>query len=137
MLAPGGRKMRMRALVAAMLLAGCSGMQVAVDPRSITDHEKYKGDLAQCQDVAKNYDLTGTTVTTGVVAGVAGGTAVAGIAMAVAGGLFPPAIPFIVAGAVTAGAGGVGWTKSKEKEAREKVLAACLNERGYKAYPPN
>lgn len=112
-------------------------MKVAVDPVSISDQSKYKVDLAQCEEVARTYDLTGTTVTTGVIAGAAGGATVAGVALAVAGGLFPPAIPFIVAGAVAAGAGGVGWTKSKEKDAREKVLAACLTERGYKAYPPN
>lgn len=111
-------------------------MKVAVDPVSITDQTKYQTDMAECRKVAETYDLTGTTVTTGVIAGAAGGATVAGVAMAVAGGLFPPAIPFILAGAAAAGAGGVGWTKSKEKEAREKILAACLNERGYKAYPP-
>lgn len=118
----------------ACLLMGCSGMKVAVDPMSIQDQTKFKADQAECLRVAETYDLTGTTVTTGVIAGAAGGVTVAGVAMVVAGGLFPPAIPFIVAGAAAAGAGGVGWTKSKEKEAREKIMAACLNERGYKAY---
>lgn len=126
----------MRPVVAALLLAGCSGMKVAVDPVSITDQAKYKADLAQCEEVAKTYDLTGTKVTTGVIAGTAGGATVAGIALAVAGGVFPPAIPFIAAGALAAGAGGYGWGKGKEREAREKILAACLTERGYKAYPP-
>ena len=111
-------------------------MKVAVDPQSIHDRAKYDTDLAQCRQVAETYDLTGTKVTTGVIAGVTGGAGVAGIALAVAGGVFPPAIPFIAAGALAAGAGGYGWGRGKEKEAREKILASCLTERGYKAYPP-
>ena len=56
--------------------------------------------------------------------------------MAVAGGLFPPAIPFIAAGALGAGAGGVGYGQAKESEAREKIYAECMNQRGYRAYSP-
>lgn len=126
----------MRIAALAFLLAGCSGMKVAVDPISITDRNKYDQDRAQCEEVAKTYDLTGTKLTTGAIAGVTGGATVAGVALAVAGGVFPPAIPFIVAGTLAAGAGGYGWGRGKEKEAREKILAACLTERGYKAYPP-
>ena len=122
--------------LAVILLAGCSGMQIAVDPQSIKDQEAYRKDLAECESVAKTYDLTGTTATTGLIAGAAGGTAVAGIAMAVAGGLFPPAIPFIAAGALGAGAGGVGYGQAKESEAREKIYAECMNQRGYRAYSP-
>jgi hypothetical protein len=111
-------------------------MKVAVDPTSISDRAKYDADLKQCREVAETYDLTGTKVTTGVIAGTAGGVGTAGVALAVAGGIFPPAIPFIVAGALAAGAGGYAWGRGTEREAREKILAACLNERGYKAYPP-
>ena len=124
----------MRYLAPLLLVGGCSGMQVAVDPSSIADQDKFKADRAECQKVAETYNLTGTTVVAGTVAAAAGGVTVAGIAMAVAGGLFPPAIPFIVAGAAATGAGGIGWNKSKEKDAREKIMAACLTERGYKAY---
>lgn len=126
----------MKRLLAALLLTGCSGMKVAVDPKSVTDQAKLEQDKAECLQVAETYDLTGSKITSGAVAGAAGGATVAGIALAVAGGVFPPAIPFIAAGALASGAGGYGYFRGKEKDAREKILADCLIERGYKAYKP-
>jgi hypothetical protein len=56
------------------------------------------------------------------------------IATAVAGAVFLPAVPVIVAGGAIGGGAGSGISKSAETQARESILADCLNERGYKAY---
>jgi hypothetical protein len=123
--------------LAAALFVGCaSGPQVVVDPRSITSEAHYRKDMSECQAIAQSYDRSTATGVNTVAGAAVGGTAVAGIATAVAGAIFWPAIPFIAAGAVAGGAAGGGMTKSGETASREKILADCLTDRGYKAYSP-
>lgn len=118
-------------------LASCgSTPQVAVDPKSITDVVQFGKDKDECTSVATTYDL-GEKVGGNAAAGAAaGGTIVAGIATAVAGAIFLPALPFIAAGTFAGGGLGGGLSKQEETAAREKILAACLSERGYKTYAP-
>ena len=116
-------------------VAGCaSGPQVVIDPKSITDTQKYKTDMDECTAIAKNYDLSGNAVKNAAVGAVAGGAAVAGIATAVAGAVFWPAIPFIIAGSVAGGGALGGHAKQKEAKARQEILQQCMTDRGYKAY---
>lgn len=124
-------------LVALLVLGCASAPQVVVDPRSISNEAKYQKDMDECHSIARTYDLNDTTTKNAVVGAAAGGVAVAGVATAVAGAIFWPAIPFIVAGATAGGLAGGGLTKSGETTAREKILADCLTERGYKVYRPN
>lgn len=122
-------------LAGAALLQGCaSSLNVAVDPGSVTDRVKYQEDYEVCKQVASTYDLSSDTTTNAALGAAAGGVAVAGIATAIAGAIFWPAIPFIAAGALTGGATGGGLTKGKEGAAREKIMAECLSQRGYKAF---
>lgn len=126
------------ALLAAAALAGCaSAPKVVVDPRSIASEPQYRTDMAECHHLALTYDKRDSTTGTTVVAGAVGGATVAGVATAVSGAVFPPAIPFIVAGAAAAGTLGGGLSKMGETESRERILAACLNDRGYRAYSPH
>lgn len=124
--------------VSVLLISGCaSAPQVVIDPRSIDSEAKYQKDLSDCYSIARSYDLSETTNRNAVVGATAGGVAVAGVATAVAGAVFLPAVPFIVAGVVAGGTAGGGITKSGETASREKILAACMTDRGYKAYSPN
>ena len=122
-------------ILTTIIFQGCSTtLNVAVDPGSITDRIKYNNDHDTCRKVAETYDLSGDTTKNAAVGVAAGAIGVAGIATAVAGAVFWPAIPFIIAGGVAGGATGGGMTKSKETSAREKIMAECLTQRGYKAF---
>lgn len=125
------------ALFVAMSLVACSSKQVIVDPKSIKNQEAYEVDSQECKEVSENYSKTGSVAGSSVVGAVAGGGVVAGVATAVAGAVFAPAIPFIIAGAVLTGGVAGGASKSGETEAREKIWADCLNDRGYRAYRVN
>ena len=118
-----------------LFLNGCaSSVNVAVDPGSIKDKQKFDEDYKLCQDVAKTYDLSTDTGINAALGTAAGAVGVAGIATAIAGAVFWPAIPFIIAGGAAGGGLGGGLTKQKENEARENILTSCLSERGYKAF---
>ena len=114
-------------------MSSCGAPNIVVDPSSIKNTEKYIKDLKECEFLSEQYDLSSNTVGSGALgAGIGVGTAVAVLAT---GGLY--LLPAGVALAAGGGAGvGAGLSKSKEKKARETILAACLSERGYKAYPP-
>jgi len=121
----------------ALIISGCtntSKLQVVVDPSSVPDKTKYDVDAGQCINIAKSYDLTKQTVGNAAVAAVATGGAVAGVATAVAGAVFAPAIPFIIAGTLLGGGVAGDRVNKKELAAREKILADCLKDRGYKVY---
>lgn len=124
-------------LTASLILGCASTPQVVVDPRSISNEAQYQKDMDECHAIARSYNLSDTTTKNAAVGAAAGGVAVAGVATAIAGAVFWPAIPFIAAGAIAGGTAGGGITKSGETTAREKILADCLQERGYKAYRPN
>lgn len=126
------------AAIMILTLSGCATTpQIAVDPKSVTNLALYKQDMLDCKIIAESYDLSDSTGKNALVGAATGGVVVAGIATAIAGAVFAPAIPFIIAGsAAGAGAGG-GSTKIKEATAREKILGACMTERGYKVFSPN
>lgn len=125
-------------VLAICVVSACaSAPQVVVDPRSIKNESTYQQDMTECHQLALSYDKSTATATNTVIAGTAGGTAVAGVATAISGAVFAPAIPFIAAGAIAAGTLGGGLTKSGETASREKILAECLTDRGYRAYSPN
>ena len=117
-----------------LVVACASKPQIAVDPRSVVNQEKYEQDLSECTGVAENYDLTEGTAKTAIVGAAAGGGAAAGVAAAVAGAIFWPAIPFIAGAAVVTATGSGGVVKVKEADARETILADCMTERGYKTF---
>jgi len=124
--------------IVASLVTGCAtSINVAVDPKSISDRSKFDADYKECQQIAQTYDLTSDTQINTVVGAAAGSAAVAGIATAVAGAVFAPAIPFIIAGGAAGGGLGGGLTKSKETAAREKIMGQCLNSRGYQSFSTN
>lgn len=120
------------------VLAGCSSTtKVIVDPKSVTDGTKYNRDLNECTNLANTYDLSADTTKNAALGAAAGGVAVAGVATAVAGAIFWPAIPFIAAGTLLGGGTAGGMTNSDQGKARERILADCLTDRGYKAYRPS
>lgn len=124
-------------LIILTILVGCASTpQVAVDPKSITDVSKFNKDKDECTAVATSYDLSEKAGKNAAVGAAAGAVTVAGIATAVAGAVFAPAIPFIVAGGAAGGTAGGGLSKQEETKAREKILAECMSERGYKTYAP-
>jgi hypothetical protein len=126
-------------LVAIMVfvISGCtntSKLQVVVDPATVVDKQKYDIDAGQCIEVAKSYDLTTQSTGNAAVGAVAAGGATAGVATAVAGAVFAPAIPFIIAASLLGGGVAGDRVNKKELAAREKILADCLKDRGYKVY---
>jgi tRNA U34 5-carboxymethylaminomethyl modifying enzyme MnmG/GidA len=119
-------------------LSGCaSTTKVVVDPKSVTDGAKYSRDLNECTNLANTFDLSADTTKNAALGAAAGGVAVAGVATAVAGAIFWPAIPFIAAGTLLGGGTAGGMTNSDQGKARERILADCLTDRGYKAYRPS
>jgi hypothetical protein len=113
-------------------LVGCaSNPQVIVDPKSITDGVKYNRDMAECKTMSEKYD-TGAANAGSAMLGAGAGVATAALVLAT-GGLY-----LLPAGVVVAGGGGAalggGISQSRESQAREKIWAECLNDRGYKAY---
>lgn len=120
------------------IIAGCSSApRVVVDPKSVVDGAKYRGDLNECTSLANSYDLGDKTAKNTALGAAAGGVAVAGVATAIAGAIFWPAIPFIAAGTLLGGGTAGGITNSDQTKARERILADCLTDRGYKAYRPS
>jgi hypothetical protein len=128
----------------ACVTAACATTpELIVDPSSIRDQGKYAVDTQDCTALAEAYkgDTTGTAGKAAVGAG-AGILAAAGVAAAVVatGGLvlLPGAV---VATGVAAGVGGgvLGTSGDRKdlKRAREKIIAQCMNDRGYKAYSAN
>ena len=115
-----------------IFLSACaSSPQVVVDPKSITDQGKYSRDMADCKTLSENYDLSDATTGSALTgAGIAVGTVAAILAT---GGLYLLPAGAAVAGGAGAGVGG-GISKSRENQAREKIWADCLNDKGYKAY---
>ncbi len=113
-------------------VVGCaSSPQVIVDPKSISDGIKYNRDMAECKTISENYDASAATAGNAMLgAGAAVGTAALVLAT---GGLY-----LLPAGVAIAGGGGAavggGISQSRENQAREKIWADCLNDRGYKAY---
>ncbi len=113
-------------------VVGCaSSPQVIVDPKSISDGIKYNRDMAECKTISENYDASAATAGSAMLgAGAAVGTAALVLAT---GGLY-----LLPAGVAIAGGGGAavggGISQSRENQAREKIWADCLNDRGYKAY---
>lgn len=129
---------KVTSLLISIALAGCaSAPQVVVDPKSITSEATYQKDMDECHRIAKSYDLSDTKTKNALLGAAGGGLVVAGVATAVAGAIFLPALPFIAAGATAGGLAGGGLTKSGETSAREKILAQCLKDRGYKTYSGN
>ena len=109
------------------IVAGCSSApKVVVDPKSIVDGTKYRGDLNECTNLANSYDLGDKTAKTAALGAAAGGVVVAGVATAIAGAIFWPAIPFIAAGTLLGGGTAGGITNSDQTKARERILADCL-----------
>ena len=120
------------------IAAGCSSTpKVVVDPKSMGDSRKYNSDLSECTNLAKTYDLSEDTTKNAALGAVAGGVAVAGVATAVAGAIFWPAIPFIAAGTLLGGGTAGGMKNSEVGKARDRILADCLTDRGYKTYRPS
>jgi hypothetical protein len=118
--------------IVVLSLFGCaSNPQVIVDPKSVTDGVKYNRDMAECKTISENYDASAATAGSAMLgAGAAVGTAALVLAT---GGLY-----LLPAGVAVAGGGGAavggGISQSRESQAREKIWADCLNDRGYKAY---
>ena len=119
-------------LVFSSSILGCSTTpQVIVDPKSVSDGIKFNRDMAECKAISENYDMSDATAGSAIIgAGAAVGTAALILAT---GGLY-----LLPAGVALAGGGGAvvggGVSKAKESQAREKIWADCLNDRGYKAY---
>ncbi|MDR2113165.1 MAG: hypothetical protein LBQ62_08720 [Candidatus Accumulibacter sp.] len=117
-----------------LAVIGCSSVNVALDPTSIQNRERFRQDYRACQEIAETYDLSGDIATNSVLGAAVGATTVAGIATAIAGTVLMPAVPFIVAGGALGGGFGGGMTKSKENAARETILSDCLKDKGYKTF---
>lgn len=120
------------ALAIGLLISGCASTpQVIVDPKSVSDGIKFNRDMAECKAISENYDMSSATAGSAILgAGATVGTAALVLAT---GGLY--LLPAGIAAAAGGGAAvGGGISKSKENQAREKIWADCLNDRGYKAY---
>ena len=121
-------------LSAVTLLSACAtGPQLVVDPKSIKDSSQYVVDLNECIALSKGYDASNAK-TGGAAVGALAGLGTAALILAT-GGLY-----LLPAGAVLAAGGGAALgsksARNSESRAREQIQAACLNERGYKAYAP-
>jgi hypothetical protein len=128
------KKITAALLSALTLLSACAtGPQLVVDPKSIKDSKQYTVDLNECIELSTGYDATGAKAG-GAALGAAAGLGTAALILAT-GGLY-----LLPAGAILAAGGGAALgsksASNSESRAREQIQAACMNERGYKAYAP-
>lgn len=102
-------------------LAGCAGRRadVVIDPAGV-DMERYRQDLTQCEEIAKQ-------VRHKAGGGAAGGAVVGGAVGGIVGG-GDSAVKGAGVGAVVGGARGARATR----EEKQLVIKNCLRERGYK-----
>ena len=114
-----------------VLQACASKPKIAVDPSSIKDVAKYEKDVEECRAVSLNYDSSDAVAKSAAVGAV--GSLASAVAILATGGLYLlPAGAAVVGGTGAAGGGGVA--SSKQNAAQEKIWAACMVDRGYKAY---
>jgi len=109
------------------LTACAAGPQVIVDPKSVADPKRYADDRKDCRDLARQYRAGNGTTSAAVGAGAA--VVTAGLVVATGG------LVLIPAGIAGAAAGG-GMAQGHENQARQKIEAKCMTDRGYTAYVP-
>ncbi len=114
------------------LLGSCaSDPKITVDPKSVSDMDKYQKDLKECKDIAMNFENKDAQGKSALL----GGAAVVGTTAAIlaTGGMY-----LLPSGAALFGGGGAalgsGISKSKQNDARQKIWSECMNKRGYEAY---
>ena len=112
--------MRMIAIIAATLIAGCASEPI-VDRRGV-DEAAYQRDLAECRGYASEVDTVGETVKDGAI-----GAAVGGIFGAIWGDSHTAGQG---AGTGAVAGGGKGLTRAERR--KEKVMYRCMQGRGYK-----
>ena len=119
-------------VVMMMMLQACASKpKIAVDTSSIKDVAKYEKDVEECRAVSLNYDSSDAVAKSAAVGAV--GSLTAAVAVLATGGLYLlPAGAAVVGGTGAAVGGGVA--SSKQNAAQEKIWAACMVDRGYKAY---
>ena len=114
------------------LLGSCaSDPKITVDPKSVSDMDKYQKDLKECKDIAMNFENKDAQGKSAILGGAAAvGTTAAILAT---GGMY-----LLPSGAALFGGGGAalgtGISKSKQNDARQKIWSECMNKRGYEAY---
>ena len=114
------------------LLGSCaSDPKITVDPKSVSDMDKYQKDLKECKDIAMNFENKDAQGKSAILGGAAAvGTTAAILAT---GGMY-----LLPSGAALFGGGGAalgtGVSKSKQNDARQKIWSECMNKRGYEAY---
>ena len=115
-----------------LILHSCaSAPKIAVDPGSIKDVSKYEKDYEECRAVSLAYDSSDAAGKSAVLG--AGGALIGTAAILATGGLvLLPAGVALVGGA--GAAAGMGASDKTQNKAQEKIWAACMNDRGYRAY---
>ncbi|WP_297720981.1 hypothetical protein [Limnohabitans sp. Rim8] len=126
--------MRIGGLLCIVFSAGCSSVNVVVDPTSIRNQARFERDSAQCQYLAESYDLQNDKLANTAIGAGTGAMTTVGLASAIIGTLHVPSLPFMMAGTLGGGGAGVGWSTYKESAVQEKILTQCLNRKGYRAY---
>jgi hypothetical protein len=126
--------MRIGALLCIVFSAGCSSVNVVVDPTSIRNQARFDRDSAQCQYLAESYDLQNDKLANTAIGAGTGAMTTVGLASAIIGTLHVPSLPFMMAGTLGGGGAGMGWSTYKESAVQEKILTQCLNRKGYRAY---
>ena len=125
---------RITGLICLIFIAGCSSVNVVVDPTSIRNQARFDHDSAQCQYLAESYDLRNDKLVNTAIGAGTGAMTTVGLASAIIGTLHVPTLPFMLAGTLGGGGAGVGWSSYKESAVQEKILTQCLNRKGYRAY---
>jgi len=125
---------RITGLICLIFIAGCSSVNVVVDPTSIRNQARFDRDSAQCQYLAESYDLRNDKLVNTAIGAGTGAMTTVGLASAIIGTLHVPTLPFMLAGTLGGGGAGVGWSSYKESAVQEKILTQCLNRKGYRAY---
>ena len=118
--------------VLTLVLQACASKpKIAVDPSSIKDVAKYEKDVEECRAVSLNYDSSDAVAKSAAVGAV--GSLASAVAILATGGLYLLPAGVAVVGGTGAAVGG-GVASSKQNAAQEKIWAACMVDRGYKAY---
>ena len=129
--------MRIGGLLCIVFSAGCSSVNVVVDPSSIRNQARFERDSAQCLYLAESYDLQNDKVFNTATGASSSAMTTVSVPSAIFGNLHVPSLSFMVAGTWSGGGASVGWSTFNESAMQEKILTQCLNRKGYRAYSAN
>lgn len=111
-----------------ILFVSCAGYRPAIDPRSVQDEQRYRIDLAECQDLAHRYADPANSAAGGAIVGGAIG---AGLGAIIAGIFEGNVGQGAALGTLLGGTQGTIQSGTSGEYRYRQIYANCMRGRGY------